>query len=213
MVVDYFSTRHQFFIDVYLRRTHDLSQSASANLLHQVRLDAISFARERLCDPQSIILFVRASAPQCHRCRSHQPSYGCEYLEALSRCFSAKGRGLLTCHTRTMECVMIRSALRLFCGAWPVQSPCLVFFFAVCGDVSTLLVSLFCVSILRGRGERIVVDRVNQVPFERSGHVFFHVPVTSVFCLVGRCFFFFKVVMQSVLRVLSHDRLASSFRQ
>ena len=68
-VVDYFSTRHQFFIGLCLRRTHDLSQSASANFGHQVRLDASSCARERFCDPQSIIIFVRASAPQCRRCR------------------------------------------------------------------------------------------------------------------------------------------------
>ena len=174
-----FFYKTQCFIGLCLRRTHDLSQSASANLLHQVRLDAsscarerlcdpqsiiifvraasanfghqvrldaISFARERLCDPQSIIIFVRASAPQCHRCRSHQASYGCEYPEELSRCFSAKGRGLLTCHTRTMERVIIRNALWLFCGAWPVQSPCLVFFCSMWSCLDAFGFVVLCVN-------------------------------------------------------------------
>ena len=70
-----------------------------------------------------------------------------------------------------------------------MQSPCLAFFFAVCGHVSTILVSSFCVSILRGGGKRIVVDRVNQVPFERSGHGLFYMPVALVFSLVERCYF------------------------
>ena len=114
----------------------------------------------------------------------HQPLYGCEYPEELSRCVSAKGRGLLTCHTRTMgmrddtkrTVVVLRSvacAESMYCV-----------FFAVCGHVSTLLVSSFCVSILREGGKRIVIDRVNQVPFERSGPCFY-MPVASVFSLVG----------------------------